>query len=274
VTSVECERWQWRELIASEHGPADPSTRLVLFVLSLHMNENGENAFPAQKLIAQRAGLSERSVRTHINLAADAGWLRIYQKPQKGKAWFVHEYQATIPDRLAELCKARPWEDDPNWKRPENSAGRKTEPKLTQRAANGAGRPAILAPRPANDDTTGGNLRHDARQGLPTNSSLNSSMNSPINRTCNVQQQAAAPRAPDSLDGKSSKAEDPPAPAAKPPTLRKVMKGKAEFSDLPKEDRWRMATELMVKVPSQPLTWVSREFGIPIDELLAHAKAH
>jgi hypothetical protein len=263
VTALECERWQWRELIASENGPSDPSTRLVLFVLSLHMNQRGENAFPAQKLIAIRAGLSERSVRTHLNLAADAGWLRICKKAQKGQAWFVHEYVATIPDRLAELRTSKPWEDDPTWERPANPAGRRKGRKSGLRAANGAERPAILAERPANDDTTGGNLRHDARQGLPTNSSLKSSLNLRINHPRNVQQQAAAPRVPDSLDGKSSKAEDP----AKPPTLRKVLKGKAEFSDLPKDQRERLALEVMAAVPTQALKWFVREYDLPIEDV-------
>ncbi len=232
--ALECERWQWRELIASENGPSDPSTRLVLLVLSLHMNQVGENAFPAQELIAKRAGLSVRSVRTHLNLAADAEWLRIYQKAQKGKAWFVHEYMATIPDRLAGLRTSKPWVDDPKWE------------------------------RPANDDPTPGNLRHDARQGLPTNSSLNSSGNPPNNRTCNVQQQAAAPRAPEDLEKKSSK---PEAPAARPPTLRRVMKGKAEFSDLPKDQREKLALEVMAAVPSQALTWFAREYNLPIEDV-------
>ena len=200
--ALECERWQWRELFASEHGPDDPSTRLVLFVLSLHMNQDGGNAFPAQELIAKRSGLSVRSVRTHLANAAQAGWLKIYQKTQKGKAWYVHEYVATIPDELAEFCTAKPWEDDPQWQRPANSAGRSTKSKpqrpansagrqgserlvpkvqVDQRPANGAERPAILAPRPANDDTTTGNLRHNDRQSLPTNSSSNSSSNSSLN---------------------------------------------------------------------------------------------
>ena len=84
--ALECDRWEWRDLFASEHGPPDPSTRLVLFVLSLHMNQNGENAFPAQQLIATRTGLSERSVRTHLDHAVRGGWLRISKKARRGQA--------------------------------------------------------------------------------------------------------------------------------------------------------------------------------------------
>jgi hypothetical protein len=196
--AIECERWQWRELLASEEGPEDPSTRLVLFVLALHMNQQGLNAFPSQETIAKRSGLSARAVRTHLRRAEKAHWLKIYQKPRKGQAWFVHEYVACIPDNLIELCTSKPWEEDPNWQRAEDSSGRRDEavdkpPQKPQHPANGAGHPAIHAQRAANgseraaiDDRTGGNLRHDARNRLPTNSSSNSSLNSSSNSPINT----------------------------------------------------------------------------------------
>jgi hypothetical protein len=62
-----------------------------------------------------------------------------------------------------------------------------------------------------------------------------------------------------------------PKPAA---TLKQVRKAKAPFSELPKEERWNLAVELMAKVPNQSVVWVAREYNLPIDELLAHAKAH
>jgi len=167
--ALECERWQWRELIASEHGPANPSTRLVLLVLALHMNQDGANAFPSQQLIATRSGLSVRSVRTHLALAAAAQWVRIYQKRRSGQNWFIHEYVATIPDELADRCKSKPWEDDPTSQRAENSAGRSDSEQ--RHPANSARRAAI-------DDTTSGNLRHNARQPLPPNLKSNYSINS------------------------------------------------------------------------------------------------
>jgi Helix-turn-helix domain len=169
--AIECERWQWRELFASEHGPVDPSTRLVLFVLALHMNPQGENAFPSQETIAKRTGLSARSVRTHLDRAAKAGWLRIYRKARKGQAWFVSQYVATIPEKLTGLCTSKPWEHDPSWRRAANSAGRpRSVPSDYQHPANGAERAAI-------DDTTPGKICRDARKELPTNSPSNSSSN-------------------------------------------------------------------------------------------------
>jgi hypothetical protein len=182
---LEAERWEWRELFASEHGPADPSTRLILFVLALHMNQQGDTAFPSQETIAKRSGLSVRSVRTHLDHAVNGGWLRISKKSRRGQAWFVHEYTATIPTALADRVASKPWVDDPKWQRAENSAGR------VDKSPDSEGDPAILAEHPANDarrpaidDTTPGKICRDARQGLPTNSSSNSSMNSPNNTSC------------------------------------------------------------------------------------------
>ena len=200
--SIECERWQWRELFASKHGPEDFATRAVLFALSLHMNADGGNAFPSQLLIAERSGLSERAVRTHLANAAKAGWLKIEKRHQKGRAWLVLYYTATIPDELVEHCTNKPWEDDPEWRAPASGAGSQGKRKRP-RPANGAGtqhaktretgeeedrRPAPDARVPADDDTTTGisrrDDRHDDRHQVPTNlnpnSSLNSSRNSPI----------------------------------------------------------------------------------------------
>jgi hypothetical protein len=173
----ELDKWEWLDLLASEHGPKDPSTRLVLFVLSLHMTQRGERCFPSQKLIATRSALSERAVRDHLNRAQAARWIGIYRKRREGQAWYVNEYVALIPTELAHLVKEKPWEADPGWQRPAESAAspspndRQDLPPVEQRPANGAGRPANNVERPANGAATTGNLRTDDRQNLPTNSS-------------------------------------------------------------------------------------------------------
>jgi hypothetical protein len=180
--SLECDKWEWLDLIASEYGPPDRSTRLVLFVLSLHMTQKGQSCFPSQELIAKRSGLSVRAVRDHLNRAEQGSWIGIYSKRRKGQAWFVHEYVASIPSHLAGLLKEKPWVADPLYRRPMESASspdtRQDLPPVEQHAANGAGRPANNAERPANGAATPGNLRTDTRQDLPTNFPSNSSENS------------------------------------------------------------------------------------------------
>ena len=184
--AIECERWQWRELFASKHGPADSGTRLVLFVLALHMNQEGGNAFPSQETIAKRSGLSVRSVRRHLDAAAKADWLRISQKARPGKSWFVHEYLAVIPDKLKELYASKPWEEDSEWRRADKLSARGT-PKLDKPGASmayktskpGAAHPAILSKEADKHDSTPGNPVHNTRSGCPTNTPDNSRINSP-----------------------------------------------------------------------------------------------
>lgn len=186
----ELDKWEWLDLLASEHGPQDPSTRLVLFVLSLHMSPAGERCFPSQKLIATRSALSERSVRVHLGLAEAGGWIGIYRKRRPGQAWFVNEYVATIPKELADLVKEKPWVEDPGYQRPAESAGdtRQDLPPVSQHPANGAGHPADNVEHPAEFASTGGSLRHDTRQDLPPNSSSNS----PSNSSKNIPKERAA----------------------------------------------------------------------------------
>lgn len=198
MAAIECEKWQWLQLIGSEHGPPNPVTRLVLFGLSLRMNQQGASCFPSQDSQSVSTGLSTRTVRTHLHIAEKLGWIKIYLRPRKGQAWFSHEYEATIREDLAQYCTSKPWEDDPNWQRPENTAGRQREsvdkPATNgQHPANGARHPetgaqhpAAGARRPEPDDTTPGTSFRDARHQLPTNSSSNSSGNLPNNSSRNL----------------------------------------------------------------------------------------
>jgi hypothetical protein len=196
VPGEPCDRWNWRMIVGSPNGPAGSATRLTGHTLALHMHPDGEGAYPSQATIAAESGLSERSVRTHIRLLERGHWLRIYQKSRPGKAWFVHEYVATIPQHLTGLVKASPWEDDPTWQRAAVTAGRKSaEPvpgDILEQAADAAGRespesvtlserPAIPASHPANDDITPGNSCRDARHQLPTNLPSNYLSNYPCN---------------------------------------------------------------------------------------------
>lgn len=201
----ELDKWEWLDLLAGEHGPPDPSTRLVLFVLSLHMSQAGERCFPSQKLIATRSALSERSVRVHLDRAQAAGWIGIYRKRRTGQAWFVNTYVAMIPKELAGLAKEKPWVEDPVYRQPAESSGdaRQNLPPVSQHPANGAGHPADIAQHPAESAGTGGNLRHDARQNLPTNLPSNSPSNSSVNLPKNAQ----PPKATAHVYGKNLKNE-------------------------------------------------------------------
>lgn len=183
---TECDRWKWLQMIASEQGPPDPTTRHVLITLSLHMNQQGERAWPSQKLLAQRTGLSERAVRTHLHLAERTGWVKVYAKRPAGtKGWRLNEYVACAP--AAVELPTYPWEDDSTWQReeppsaPSNGhaeagAARSGDVRNT-RAANGAVRAEAGAERAAADDPSCGTSFHFVRKDVPTNPSGNPSVN-------------------------------------------------------------------------------------------------
>jgi hypothetical protein len=204
VDVIECPKFEWLDLVASEHGPKHGLTRLVLCVLALHMNQQGGSCFPSQTKIAKRAGISVRSVRHHIGLAVDGGWLKVEgQKLRRGHASFVNDYTATIRASLVLLTKTPPWVDDPTWKQAAAPAGRSNgngqaaadaggSPSESKHPAPDARQAALGAKPPAANDTTPGNLRTDTRQELPTNSSSESSINFPKNTSENVPPKPAA----------------------------------------------------------------------------------
>ena len=92
----------WRSVICSDDGPEDPITRWVLIALSLHMNELGDSCFPSIALLARETALANRTVKKHLKLAAEAGWiLRRLREQRRGQAWRCYEYYASTGRRGA-----------------------------------------------------------------------------------------------------------------------------------------------------------------------------
>jgi biotin operon repressor len=67
----------------------------TLFALATWANADGSGAFPSQARIGEAIGKSERSVREHLRLAVDAGWVA---RSRRGKGRTTR-YTLTIPDR-------------------------------------------------------------------------------------------------------------------------------------------------------------------------------
>lgn len=193
IESVECERWRWLQAVASHIGPADPTTRLVLMTLSLHMDQTGDNAWPSQKTLARRSGLNERSVRKHLDRAWKDGWLKVYAKKPNGKGWRLHEYVAAVPADLEEHLEAHPWELDSTWRRaaPDSSPSDREERSAAanpcpamSRDTDGAERSAHGAEPGAHRAERGDNIvRHHVPLTLPSDSSKDSPMEGSLTRT-------------------------------------------------------------------------------------------
>lgn len=90
----------WRLAIVSAEGPGNPTTRHVLLTLALHMNSDGQRCFPSEARLAAETGLSDRSVRTHLKIATENGWISRKRWRCKGKNWAQYCYCATLPKGL------------------------------------------------------------------------------------------------------------------------------------------------------------------------------
>lgn len=130
--SFPVDRWQWQQSIASEQGPRGGKLRMVLMALSLHMKADGTGAWPSQALLSKRADVGRRTVQRALESAERNGWLVRQQSKRSGQAWRLTEYEATVPDAVAETLTERPWED-PQWQR-----GATVTPPSEKRGANGA----------------------------------------------------------------------------------------------------------------------------------------
>lgn len=88
--------WTWRHAIIK--SPLPPTTRHVLLTLSCHLNDLGEDCFPSTAMLATETGLTERSVCTHLALAAEQGWFVVRKHGYGKQKWARHEYFPRIPE--------------------------------------------------------------------------------------------------------------------------------------------------------------------------------
>src|SRR5436309_2798175 len=83
-----------------------PSTRrLVAFVVSFHMDADGDECFPALELIAAESGLSKSTIALALNELERRGWIRrtrssVIGRPAKDDRFKtpVTRYTATLPE--------------------------------------------------------------------------------------------------------------------------------------------------------------------------------
>jgi Helix-turn-helix domain len=216
VRAWEEERWEWRDLFASEHGPA-AMTRNVLHVLCKHMDQRGESCYPGQPRIAKESGMSLRAVQKHLHLAERGGWIKIRTRRRPGQSWFIHEYKAAIPRHLRDRVKAKPWSSDGTWpgkQHPAPSAGSSTNgggdpargagcssesaPHDPQHPAPGAEDPAPGARHPASDAS---DTPHDVRTSKPSEQAIEpatSNVRAETGRTKHALGQQTVKRQPES----------------------------------------------------------------------------
>jgi len=69
----------------------------VLMALSLWMDADGRNCYPTEETIAERIGITRKSVSEHLRRAVEYGFLSRYPHTEKGRRGFNYGYIAQIP---------------------------------------------------------------------------------------------------------------------------------------------------------------------------------
>jgi hypothetical protein len=75
------------------------TTKSVLQTLATYMGKNGV-AFPSTQTLASATGFTERCICTHLEKAAQSGWLIKSLRGKNGQGWKRHAYTAKIPEEL------------------------------------------------------------------------------------------------------------------------------------------------------------------------------
>lgn len=99
----------WRSILAGSRTlPAN--ARLVGLVLSLHMNETGGSCHPGTTRLAQETGLSLRSVKAHLKILQEQGYLVVVERGGlRGEHKRANGYMPAVPDGYEPGEWSHPW---------------------------------------------------------------------------------------------------------------------------------------------------------------------
>ncbi|GLR55148.1 helix-turn-helix domain-containing protein [Shinella yambaruensis] len=92
---------RWRNALAD--SALGSNAKHVLKEIHSFMNADGRQAFPTIAMLARRTSLSEKTVRTHLKVAEDAGWIDVQEGRFPGKRWRRFTYSARFPDQASEV---------------------------------------------------------------------------------------------------------------------------------------------------------------------------
>ena len=105
--------FSWRHAIQESDLPS--ITKLVLFNLSIYMNDRGEGCFPSIEKQMEDTGLTNKTICKHIDIACKARFLCKNKHGYGGQKWARNEYRALMP--LVEI------EDDSQFNQSEGKKG-------------------------------------------------------------------------------------------------------------------------------------------------------
>lgn len=93
-------RWDWERALDADFCTLSRQARLVgLVVATFADGDTGHGAYPSQKAIGKRAGISDRSVREILADLRDSGWLArtFVAARQGGRSDKADGYRLTVP---------------------------------------------------------------------------------------------------------------------------------------------------------------------------------
>ncbi len=101
--------WAWRKRIASERGPSDYTTRLVLLALAVLMESAGTNTVRVtQDQLAAATGLSRTWIVRKTRDAHAVGWVRRSRPRGMGRSWAGYDYTICTPMRWCDVNSVVP----------------------------------------------------------------------------------------------------------------------------------------------------------------------
>lgn len=110
----------WQKALHVAGTDLPEAVRYTLCVLALYMNPDGTQGRPGYGRFALARGKSDRTVRTHLDKASEAGWVRCVQRGGRAGDGTTRAsvYEATIPAgvfaRLAEVLEPAWGSDGPS----------------------------------------------------------------------------------------------------------------------------------------------------------------
>jgi len=170
------EFYEWRDAVASPLGPSKPVTRHLLLTVALFMDADGSGAYPSYELLAERTGLSRRSVVTHMNAAVEEGWLERDVRGRNGQGWRLFEYSIALPPAVAQKVESARAIDSGTLERGERDAPRSSLSHVNQSGKGSARDAPRNNKRGANHAERGANERKNVVQEVHTISPIDLSI--------------------------------------------------------------------------------------------------
>ena len=85
----------WRSAVLNSDLSA--GAKYVALIISTHMNDHGEGAFPSQDRLARLASVDRKTIGRNSQALVDSGWIVRDNHGFRGQKWRSYEYKISFP---------------------------------------------------------------------------------------------------------------------------------------------------------------------------------